>query len=475
MTEELLLDFKEILKSYNNNIEDKFNAFFSLLRKHNDSNNIIRVMDFFLKYSMEKSNCYEKYDIDKTYRFNFFESISDKWYRENFHSDILYTLLNPKTKEIGRKLFIQEFIKFLDLNKEQFDCDVDFEIIKEAPTGIIKWNDNNGNEREKKGFIDLLIRNKKQAIIIENKINYAPDMENQLVRYMKYVEEVLHIHNYTVVYLTLINDKNKRPPINSYDECFKKYTDKLRNGKVLKEIYAVNNEKSIAKTFLTKCQNELTKSKKQNSNIAYVYVEQYKVLLNHLGGYAYMSTIDKKILEKIYSDEELFDLITDFNIIWNNKESPIRKSDEQLITQIRSNKAYEKAANDFMDLWNNRWEEPVKEILLDRFHKTFPSRSTILQKINGYEEYFWKHYSNEFNIYWNGAFQIGYTTLEGKSFTKKQQNELVQMLVEILQISEDCISQNNHWIYYDIPNDLFSSLNNVIDYLRKIFKKKKKT
>ena len=55
------------------------------------------------KYSKEKSSIYTKHDIDKTLRFNFFESISDKWYMENFHSDILYTILNPKTPEIGRK------------------------------------------------------------------------------------------------------------------------------------------------------------------------------------------------------------------------------------------------------------------------------------------------------------------------------------------------------------------------------------
>ena len=34
-------------------------------------------------------------------RFNYFEVVSDFYRRETFHSDVLATLLNPKTKEIG--------------------------------------------------------------------------------------------------------------------------------------------------------------------------------------------------------------------------------------------------------------------------------------------------------------------------------------------------------------------------------------
>ncbi len=179
-----------------------------------------------IKYSKDKARIYKEHDIDDTDRFNFFESISDKWYRENFHSDVLYTILNPNTKEIGRKYFLQEFVKFLEI-EDRFDSNKDFEVIKECSTGFISWKDNNGNETGQQGYIDLLVKNDTQAIIIENKINYAPDMENQLVRYMRFVEEILGIKEYTVVYLTLKGDKE--PPLNSYSKDFDMYTKKLHD------------------------------------------------------------------------------------------------------------------------------------------------------------------------------------------------------------------------------------------------------
>ena len=59
-------------------------------------------------------------------------------------------------------------------------------------------------------------------------------MENQLVRYMKYVSQKLGIKTYTVVYLTLTDDKNKKPPlISSYDAGFEEYAEMLDKDKVI--------------------------------------------------------------------------------------------------------------------------------------------------------------------------------------------------------------------------------------------------
>ena len=254
-----------------------------------------------IKYSKDKARIYKEHDIDDTDRFNFFESISDKWYRENFHSDVLYTILNPNTKEIGRKYFLQEFVKFLEI-EDRFDSNKNFEIIKECSTGFISWKDNNGNETGQQGYIDLLVKNDTQAIIIENKINYAPDMENQLVRYMRFVEEILGIKEYTVVYLTLKGDKE--PPLNSYSKDFDMYTKKLHDEKkcILKKVCAVNENNGLANIFLKNCyirlEEEMTNTHdpelKKKCNIASVYIDQYKTLLEHLGGRAYMSSTEKK-------------------------------------------------------------------------------------------------------------------------------------------------------------------------------------
>ena len=475
LSEESFKTLKAELFSYSIELEKDIKNVFSLIKQHNGSNYealMEKVRTLFVDYSKQKKTTYEKYDIDNELRFNFFESISDKWYRENFHSDILEATLNPKTPEIGRKEFLKEFVSFLGISKEQFDCDSNYVVIKEAPTGKIKWIDEQNKEREKEGFIDLLIRNEHQAIIIENKINYAPDMENQLVRYMKYVKETLKISNYTVVYLTLINDKNKKPPLDSYDKDFEKYTNKLKDNTILKEAFAVDSKKSIAKDFIPNCQEflikEISKSQKDwlnnPCNITFVYLEQYRVLLNHLGGIAYMTTVDKKIFEEIYSDKKLFDLVIDFAAIWNSKDNPIRLSDRKLIDKINSSNDLLTATNDFIDLWNYRWEIPISELLLDKFHSRFPTRALESEKLHGYTMYTWMHPSYEYKIYWYNSFQIGYTSLENKTFTKSKEKELKNKLANLIG-KEKIETQYSLWICYDVPKNEFSSLDEVINLL----------
>ena len=470
---------KNELSSFSNSFENNIKNVFSFSKNYSVSNfkkfNQL-ISKQFVSYSQQKKEIYKKYDIENELRFNFFESISDKWYRENFHSDILEAILNPKTAEIGNKEFLKLFMEFLDIPKEQFDYESDFVVIKEAPTGKIKWKDNQNNEREKEGYIDLLIKNEQQAIIIENKINYAPDMENQLVRYMKYVEENLKISNYIVVYLTLIDDKNKKPPLNSYDKDFKKYTEKLIQDNILREIYAVDPHKSIVKDFIFNCQNflkaQLIKNSKEqietSYNTAFVYLEQYKVLLNHLGGNAYMTTIDKKIFKEIYSDEELYNLVKDFAEIWKNKDDPKRHSDKKLVENINLNNDLKLAANDFMDLWNNRFYETVSALMTIKFQKNHPDKTLELNKINGSKVYSWLSLNKDYRIYWDGCFQIGYVSLENKTFSKTKEKILEDKLSKL--IGKRMINHNNQWVWYDIPDNNFTSMDEVLKILDLLLK-----
>ena len=362
-------------------------------------------------YSKEKKKIYNKYDIDGSLKFNFFESISDLYYRENFHSDILEVLLNPNTKEIGRKYFMQEFINFLGLTSEQFDCRLDFEVI-----------------REKENRIDLCIKNKNQAIIVENKINYAPDMANQLVRYMKYVDEDLGIKTYTVVYLTLINDENKKPPIDSYDKCFEKYTNQLKAGNILKEVYAIadKGKKSLENNFLPHCQNKLkeemenTESEdiKHACNIANIYIEQYRLLLNHLGGIEHMNSTDRKIVEEIYSSEKKFNAAKDFAEFWTSKD---------------------------------RVKNALKEILKDNFCHKFPKKKLQWYKQNGSDEYFWESKDKSFLIFWNGFCEMGFCKSDEKSFTVTKRKELFEIIKTIPKRVYE--NDDGTWIYCIIADE----------------------
>lgn len=127
----------------------------------------------------------EKYKATKSKNaFNIFTVIRKGHEEVSLHSKFLFELLSPKGSHHKKDLFLQLFIKELK---------IDFHL-KNATVGIEVEN------------IDLLITNKSQAIIIENKI-YAGDQPKQLSRYYKTISNK-KINDIYIVYLSL----NGKPP-----------------------------------------------------------------------------------------------------------------------------------------------------------------------------------------------------------------------------------------------------------------------
>ena len=135
------------------------------------------------------------------YSINVFEMVSDKYKKENFHSDIIRAFLDPKENHNEGFSFLYTFIDFI--NNNQFK-------VKGKDVYISKQNYQTVNVEREEGRIDILIKSdrSKHCIIIENKINNAPDTERQLPKYFVKMTET----GYTVdaiVYLPL--DPNKEP------------------------------------------------------------------------------------------------------------------------------------------------------------------------------------------------------------------------------------------------------------------------
>lgn len=393
------------------------------------STNLAAIFNYELKdYSENKKNLYLEHDIENKDKFTFFELISDLYYREKFHSDILFSILNKNTPDIGRDYFLKLFLDYLGIPIEVFNPEKEYTIKLEQPTGKIQKNE---EDLGKKGFIDVFIYNDSQALIIENKINYAPDMENQLVRYMKYVEEELEIKKYAVIYLTLTDDKNKKPPISSYSKEFNYYSEKLRNvnEKVLYECYAVG-ENSFSNTFLKNCLNRLRME--NNSQIASVFLEQYKILLDHEGGYSYMENLERETLESIIFDEKK-----------------------------------EKLAEDFFDLWTNYKNGNVSPELIKNYVLSKSKIKFQEKKIHDYSLFIIK--KEDYYIYWDGAFEVGYASSEKKTFSKPQQNSLEKKLSTINNIGK--IQKNENWVWTSVTNkqDPYI-LKNLITVLNELLK-----
>ena len=137
--------------------------------------------------------------------------ISELHAGENANSRILRGLLQYSHN--GKYTILQSFIERLRLIA---DCDIDISVKKPELTN------EEGNE---KGRIDLLIKEKKSyAIIIENKIWDACDQDEQIEKYIDYVDRLgIPKHKVYVVYLT--RDGNKEISDISLTDKAKKYLD----------------------------------------------------------------------------------------------------------------------------------------------------------------------------------------------------------------------------------------------------------
>lgn len=205
-------------------------------------------------------------------RFNLFHVISDLYYRENFHSDLIAFFLDPNANHGYKHIMLDSFIALL--NRIGFDIDVanyrDAIVVREKPRKI-----------------DILIKSEsnKRAIIIENKINNAGDMPRQLPRYYDYVAEKFTLD--AIVYLPL--DHNKYPDMEDWTQ-----EDKEHIIPILRIIPAYDN---MHKTNIV--EDWLLKTLPQIDNLDVVSsIRQYSDLIATLNN----NNMDSIVLEKFYKE-----------------------------------------------------------------------------------------------------------------------------------------------------------------------------
>lgn len=134
-------------------------------------------------------SCIKNYN--KIQDFNVFTITSDLYYRENYHSDILKAFLEYRDNRTSKYPLLESFINMVNDSGRKIK-------VEDYKRPIVKREHHH---------IDILIKDEesKHCIIIENKINNAPDMERQLPRYYAQAEgEKLTID--AVVYLTKLPD-----------------------------------------------------------------------------------------------------------------------------------------------------------------------------------------------------------------------------------------------------------------------------
>jgi hypothetical protein len=205
--------------------------------------------------------------------YNLFTISSTTSHLENFHSDVIASLLNPQELHECGDIFLHIFIDHVSkigknkVNKEDFKNTV---VSRET------------------GRLDIWIRDSdsKKSIIIENKINNAVDQESQIDRYFEYAQDK-GFQTVAVVYLSL--DGSKVAP-----------SSKEHSEDIILNVAAFNtNEDDLVNGWLEKClQQDI------NANTSAV-INQYIKLLKHLAS----RTMDRQTLklfyEKINSDSDV--------------------------------------------------------------------------------------------------------------------------------------------------------------------------
>jgi len=213
-------------------------------------------------------NSLDKKNVDLG--FNLFALISNTYYRENFHSDILNAFLQSGSHGSGNS-YLHLFIEYLN-----------------SLGARLKLSDYTDTvSLREKGKIDILIYDKisGKAIIIENKINNAPDMPRQIPRYVQYVKE----RNLTcdcIAYLSL--NKDKLPSTLNWESS---EIDFIKS-KIVYSLAYNNSDKDLYNGWIAKAE------KITNNIDAFLVLRQYGALIKKLGG----NIMNKVIVEKFYQE-----------------------------------------------------------------------------------------------------------------------------------------------------------------------------
>lgn len=206
--------------------------------------------------------------------FNLFTISSYTAQLENFHSDILAALLNPKGLHGNGDNFLKLFLAYLNTHYNTSFKEEEFA---------------NAIVTRETGRLDIWIRGiePKQSIIIENKINNAPDMDDQLDRYFVYAEYKEKYPVKSVIYLSLDGNKKAPPTVENLG-------DRLLN------IGAFTSKRcDLLNGWLIPC------FEKASDDDSKSFLQQYIKLIQHLSNKKMDSDNLKKFYE-LYSTGEKF-------------------------------------------------------------------------------------------------------------------------------------------------------------------------
>ena len=249
-------ELKKTWDFYDNESKEIIENAFSITSKFIDEDMLKRYREY-----IDKNN------FEENYPFNIFELISDIYYRENFHSDIIAQLLR-------NEIILKNFLDFIGVDKSMYE---NYEV-----------------EREE-SKIDILIKTEKNCIIFENKLNWAGDMPEQLFRYYNECKNNKKLEVDKIVYLS--PNSWKQPEEQSIKEIPKE---------LIKTIIGYDGENNDFYTMVL--QKSLEEMNNKEPKEWHLLLEHYLKILRQTGE-TKMDKLTKEFYDKIVNDSKEYEKI----------------------------------------------------------------------------------------------------------------------------------------------------------------------
>ena len=258
-------ELKKTWDFYDNESKEIIENVFSITSKFIDEDMLQRYREY-----IDKNNFKENYP------FNIFELISDIYYRENFHSDIIAQLLR-------NEIILKNFLDFIGVDKSKYEnCEVEREESK----------------------IDILIKTEKNCIIVENKLNWAGDMPEQLFRYYNECKNNKKLEVDKIVYLS--PNSFKKPTEDSVKEIPKE---------LIKIIIGYDGENNDFYTMVL--EKSLEEMNNKESKEWLLLLEHYLKILRQTGE-TKMDKLTKEFYDKIVNDGKEYEKIELIATMYND-------------------------------------------------------------------------------------------------------------------------------------------------------------
>lgn len=258
-------ELKKTWDFYDNESKEIIENAFSITSKFIDEDMLKRYREY-----IDKNNFKENYP------FNIFELISDIYYRENFHSDIIAQLLR-------NEIILKNFLDFIGVDKSKYE---NYEV-----------------EREE-SKIDILIKTEKNCIIVENKLNWEKDMPEQLFRYYNECKNNKKLEVDKIVYLS--PNSWKQPEEQSIKEIPKE---------LIKTIIGYDGENNDFYTMvLEKSLEEMNNKEPKEWRLL---LEHYLKILRQTGE-TKMDKLTKEFYYKIVNDSKEYEKIELIATMYND-------------------------------------------------------------------------------------------------------------------------------------------------------------